>query len=134
MATTLVGLLLLVFLGPTSSIPFIIVCFAFLGFGIALFSSPNTNAIMSSVDKKYLGVASAIVGTMRLIGQMLSMGVVMLVFALIFGRVKITPEYYPYLVKSARIAFIVFAVFCLGGIFASLARGDLKRKEEPTSP
>jgi EmrB/QacA subfamily drug resistance transporter len=127
MGLTLVGLLLLVFLGPASSILFIVICFAFLGFGIALFSSPNTNAIMSSVDKQYLGVASAIVGTMRLIGQMLSMGVVMLVFALIFGSVKITPEYYPYLIKSARIIFIIFAVFSLGGIFASLARGHMQR-------
>jgi hypothetical protein len=88
---------------------------------------------MSSVDKKYLGVASAVVGTMRLIGQMLSMGVVMLVFALIFGSVKITPEYYPYLVKSARIIFIVFAVFSFGGIFASLARGHMQRDNNEIS-
>jgi EmrB/QacA subfamily drug resistance transporter len=133
MGMTLAGMILLTFLGPTSSLIFIIICCAFLGFGIALFSSPNTNAIMSSVDKKYLGVASAIVGTMRLIGQMLSMGVVMLVFALIFGSVKITPEYYPYLVKSARIIFIIFAVFSFGGIFASLARGHMKRNNKEIS-
>lgn len=128
MGMTLSGLLLLTTLGPDSSISFCILCFAFLGFGIALFSSPNTNAIMSSVDKKHLGVASAIVGSMRLMGQMLSMAVVMLVFALIFGSVKITPEYYPYLVKSSRIIFIIFAVFSFGGIFASLARGNLRRE------
>lgn len=133
MGMTLAGMILLTFLGPTSSLLFIIVCCAFLGFGIALFSSPNTNAIMSSVEKQYLGVASAIVGTMRLIGQMLSMGVVMLVFALIFGSVKITPEYYPYLVKSARIIFIIFAVFSFGGIFASLARGHMQRDNNQIS-
>lgn len=133
MGMTLAGMILLTFLGPDSSLIFIIICCAFLGFGIALFSSPNTNAIMSSVEKKYLGVASAIVGTMRLIGQMLSMGVVMLVFALIFGSVKITPEYYPYLVKSARIIFIIFAVFSFGGIFASLARGHMQRENNQIS-
>jgi len=36
-----------------------------LGFGFALFSSPNTNAIMSSVEKKFYGVASGTLGTMR---------------------------------------------------------------------
>jgi hypothetical protein len=51
----------------------------------------------------------------------------MMIFALTFGKVKITPEYYPYLMKSARFAFIIFAALCLIGIFASLARGKVKR-------
>jgi MFS family permease len=45
-----------------------------LGLGFALFSSPNTNAVMSSVNKKFYGVSSGTIATMRLIGQMLSMG------------------------------------------------------------
>jgi len=44
------------------------------GRGFALFSSPNTNAVMASVEKRSYGVASAILATMRLVGQMLSMG------------------------------------------------------------
>ena len=52
---------------------------AIVGFGFGMFSSPNTNAIMGSVEKKYLGIASATVGTMRLTGQMMSMGIATLI-------------------------------------------------------
>jgi hypothetical protein len=97
-----------------------------LGFGFALFSSPNMNAIMSSVDKRFYGIASASVGTMRLLGQMMSMGVVTLIFSLFIGRAQITPQYYPMLIKSVRVAFIVFSCFCVSGIFFSLYRGRLR--------
>jgi EmrB/QacA subfamily drug resistance transporter len=126
MAFTVVGLMALAFLGEGTSLPFIVISLALLGFGFALFSSPNTNAIMSSVERRFYGVASATVGTMRLIGQMLSLGIATLLFALYIGRVQITPEYYPLFLKSARVAFAIFACLCFGGIFASLARGRLR--------
>jgi hypothetical protein len=84
------------------------------------------NAIMSSVDKRFYGIASASVGTMRLLGQMLSMGIATLIFALFIGRVQITPVYYPVFIKSVRVAFIVFACLCMCGIFFSLYRGTLR--------
>jgi uncharacterized membrane protein len=94
-----------------------------LGAGSGLFSSPNTNAIMSSVDKRFYGVASGMNGTMRLLGQMISMGIAMMIFAIFIGHVEITPEYYPQFVLSLHYAFIMFTVFCIIGIFASLVRG-----------
>jgi hypothetical protein len=63
---------------------------------------------------------------MRLLGQMLSMGIAMLVFAVCIGRVQITPEYYLSFLKSLKLAFIIFATLCFGGIFASLARGKVR--------
>jgi hypothetical protein len=96
------------------------------GFGFALFSSPNTNAVMSSVEKRFYGVASATLATMRLTGQMLSMGIAMLVFAVYIGRAQITPENYPAFLTSAKTAFIIFAILCFGGIFASLSRGKVR--------
>lgn len=126
MGFTAAGLISLTLLAEDSSIGFMIGCLVVLGFGFALFSSPNMNAIMSSVEKRFYGVASGSVGTMRLLGQMISMGVATLIFALFMGRVQITPEYSPVLVKALNWAFAVFAVFCFGGIFASLARGRLR--------
>jgi hypothetical protein len=99
-----------------------------LGIGIGLFSTPNMNAIMSSVDKRFYGIASASVGTMRLLGQMLSMGIATLVFALFIGRAQITPEYYPMLIKSIRVLFIISSVLGIGGIYFSLYRGRLRPK------
>jgi MFS family permease len=126
MALTVLALLLFALLDEQSSIAFILTGLVVIGLGLALFSSPNANAIMSSVERKYYGIASASVGTMRLTGQMLSMGIVMILFAVYLGRSRITPEQYPLFLKSARIAFLIFAVFCFFGVFASLARGRVR--------
>jgi EmrB/QacA subfamily drug resistance transporter len=98
-----------------------------IGFGFALFSSPNTNAIMSSVDKKHYGIASAIFGTMRLTGQMFSMAIVIVVFSVFIGKVRIMPEHYTLFIKCLKILFTMFAILNFSGIFASLARGKIKR-------
>jgi MFS family permease len=126
MGLTTIGLGLLTFLGQDTAIGFILVSLIILGFGFALFSSPNTNAIMSSVNKRYYGVASATLATMRQIGMTLSMGIAMLLFALFIGRVEITAEYYPSFLTSTKMAFRLFTALCFGGIFASLARGKLR--------
>jgi uncharacterized membrane protein YtjA (UPF0391 family) len=97
-----------------------------LGLGLGLFTSPNTNAIMSSVERRFLGIASATVATMRLIGQILSMALVMLILSMFLGRVEITPDYYSLFVESAKVAFSIFTALCLIGIFASLGRGKLR--------
>ncbi|MEE9564776.1 MAG: MFS transporter [Candidatus Hydrothermarchaeaceae archaeon] len=123
MALTTMGLFLFTFLNENTPLGSILTSLVLLGFGFALFSSPNTNAVMGSVEKRYYGVASATLGTMRLTGQVLSMGIAMMIFAIYIGRVQITPEYYPLFLKSMKLAFAIFAVLCFGGIFASLARG-----------
>ena len=126
MACLAIGLLLFVFLGESSTFLFIIVNLVLHGLGFALFSSPNTNAVMSSVEKRFLGVASGTLGTMRLTGMMFSMGITMLVFALYIGKVEITPEYYAQFLRSVKVIFAIFTVLCLSGIFASLARGKVQ--------
>jgi EmrB/QacA subfamily drug resistance transporter len=122
MALTTVGLLFFVFLNANTSYEFIIIGLLILGAGFGLFSSPNTNAIMGSVERRFYGVASASVGTMRLIGQTLSMGTVLIIFALYLGNVQIAPAEYPALLVSTQVAFVVFTVLCFVGIFASLAK------------
>jgi EmrB/QacA subfamily drug resistance transporter len=129
MSIITVGLGLLAMVGKETSTVLVTIYLLLLGFGFALFSSPNTNAIMSSVEKKLYGVASAMFGTMRLTGQMMSMGIVMLIFAVMIGNVQITPEYYPMFLQSMQIAFIVFAILCVFGVFASLARGTVRKTE-----
>ena len=126
MALTTVGLLVLVFLDAASHLAMILAALAMLGLGFALFASPNTNAVMSSVDKKYYGIASGALGTMRLMGQMMSMGIAMMIFSIVIGRVRITPEYHGQFLHSIHIAFIIFSTLCFGGIFSSLARGKMR--------
>jgi hypothetical protein len=96
-----------------------------LGIGLAVFVSPNTNAGMSSVEPRVYGVASAILSTVRQIGQLFSMGITMIILALFMGRVVVTPEYYPAFVTSIRVAFGLFAILSFAGIFTSLTRGKV---------
>lgn len=98
---------------------------AALGFGFALFITPNTNAIMSAVEKKYLGVASGTLATMRQVGQTLSMGFAMMVLAVYVGPVQITPPLYPAFMSSLTTIFVFFALLCIVGMAASLARGKV---------
>lgn len=81
---------------------------------------------MSSVERKYYGIASGTVGTMRMVGQMLSMGVALMLFSLFLGKVEIRPEYFGDFMRAMKVSFIIFTVLCIGGVFASLARGKIK--------
>jgi EmrB/QacA subfamily drug resistance transporter len=128
MSLTVLGLAGLIFIASDTHIYYIVICLAILGVGFALFSSPNVNAIMSSVDHKFYGIASAMQATMRLVGQMLSMGIAMLVFAWVIGDQKITIETGSLFIFSARLIFIILAVTCVLGVFASLARGRVHKE------
>jgi EmrB/QacA subfamily drug resistance transporter len=128
MVLTTLALVPLIFLSMQTPFWAIVLYLLILGCGFGLFSSPNVNAIMSAVERKSYGVASATLGTMRLVGQTLSMGIATLIFALYLGQVAITPEVYPQFLASLRPAFAVFAMLCFVGIFASLARGNSRRR------
>ena len=126
MGLTTMGLILLALVNHHTTLLFVIISLMALGFGFALFSSPNMNAIMSSVPKKYYGIASGSVGTMRVLGHMFSMGIATLVIALFIGRARIVPDLYPALINSVRMSFVIFACLCVIGTFFSLYRGDLR--------
>ena len=126
MAITTSGLVFFAFLTINTSLVLVAANLALIGFGFALFSSPNTYAVMGAVEKRYYGVASATLATMRLTGQMFSMGTIMLLFAVFLGKVRITPQQAQTYIGTMRIAFAVFAVFCLTGIFASMSRGKIR--------
>ncbi len=128
MGFTAVGLLGLIFLGFETSLMYIVSNLLIIGLGFGLFSSPNMNAIMSSVDRKFYGLASGVVGSMRMLGQMFSMGIATVAFSLTMGRRPITPEVYPAFLKSVDSVFTVCAILCIIGIFASLARGKMRDK------
>jgi len=128
MAISAVGLLLLGLVSSETDILVVVGMLAFLGFGFALFSSPNMNAIMGSVEKKVYGVASASVSTMRLVGQVLSLGIATLFIAVYVGDVEITPALSEQFMDSYEFAFAAFAILCFIGVFASLARGKVRKE------
>ncbi len=125
MGCAAVGLFLFATLTPQTPLVFVLAVLMLLGLGFALFSSPNTNAVMSSVEKRQYGVASATLSTMRVVGQTLSIGIVMLAFALYIGHVEIGPENLSALMTSTRVLFSGFGILCVVGILCSLARGKV---------
>jgi MFS family permease len=127
MGMIVAGLILLVFLNGQTGTLYLVATLAVVGIGFGMFSSPNTNAIMGAVDKKYLGIASATVSTMRLTGQMFSLGIATLMLHLFIGTAQITEENIPGFLRSFHTTFIIFALLCFGGIFASLARGKRQK-------
>lgn len=123
MSVSALGLILLIALRADTSFGLIAGALVLIGIGFAFFSSPNTNAVMGAVDKRFLGVASGALGTMRLLGQMFSMGIIMILFSIYMGDVEIVPEMYPAFLKATTTAFIVFMISAIIGIFVSINRG-----------
>jgi EmrB/QacA subfamily drug resistance transporter len=126
MGLTALGLFVLASVGQETGLPFIVGALMVLGIGFAFFSAPNTNAIMSSVRSRHYSAASSMVATMRLLGQMMSVGLAMITFTFYMGRTELRPETYPLLLKAVRTALTAFGCLCAVGVFASLTRGNLR--------
>jgi EmrB/QacA subfamily drug resistance transporter len=129
MALNVIGLAALCGLGARTPLGLVIADLGLLGLGFGLFSSPNTNAIMSSVAPKFYGIASSTVATMRLIGQMLSMAIVMVIITRFVGHVQINAANVGLFLQSSRVAFAVFAGLCVLGVCASAVRGQVRPRD-----
>jgi EmrB/QacA subfamily drug resistance transporter len=125
MAITALGLSFCILLTPSTPLWIIVGSLMVMGLGYGLFSSPNTNAIMSSVEGRHLAIASGMNATMRSTGQLLSMAIAMFCFAVFIGSEAITPVVYPALMTSVTVAFIIFTALCIIGVAASWVRGTI---------
>jgi MFS family permease len=126
MGITVIGLFAFATLDKSDGIWFIVSMLIVLGLGFALFSSPNTNAVMSSVKQNEYGVASSILGTMRLTGQTISMGISMMIFALMMTETGKSISNTDGLLSGIKISFLVFALLSIAGVFFSLKRGKMR--------
>ncbi|MBP7792911.1 MAG: MFS transporter [Candidatus Goldbacteria bacterium] len=127
MAITATGLLILSTININTELVFIVFVLAFIGFGFAFFSSPNTNAVMSSVSREHYGIASGVLGTMRLIGQVLGLAISTMIFSIFLGKSKIEPSNFDMFIKSMHVLYVIFFVLCVFGVFASMARGKVRK-------
>lgn len=119
-----IGLIAFAFFTAATSIVFIIGVLIWVGLGFALFSSPNMNTIMSSVDKTHLGLASGTAATMRVVGQITSMTIATLFFAGMFGNQTIELVSDSLFMKAVKWGFLSFALISLAGIYFSYNRGN----------
>lgn len=122
MGISMLGLFILTFINQDTTILYIIFGLIVLGFGFGLFSAPNTNVVMSSVDNKIYGIASATLATMRSTGMMFSMAIAALTMHIFLGDAKINIQNVPYFITSTKVVFIIFTILCFIGVFFSLAK------------
>ena len=128
MGIATVALLILTFLTGKTPLYMVIIAMILQGIGMGLFSSPNMNAIMSSVPPKDAPTASASQATMRTIGQTMSLGLLTLVFAWIMGSLELAPQYASMIVQASQTICGICTVACLLAIFASLVGVKSKDK------
>lgn len=114
------GASLMLALAHTPSVQFILICQVIIGSGYGFFVASNTSLIMGSVTPDHYNEASSVAGTMRLLGQVFSLGIIAVIFALVIGRVEILPAVYGKFIISFKIAYFIFAFLCLCVLLLSL--------------
>lgn len=115
-----VALAILTFLTGDTPLYIVILAMVLQGVGMGLFSSPNMNAIMSSVPPRDAPTASASQATMRTIGQTMSLGLLTLVFSWVMGYLELAPKYALMIVQASQIICLICTVACVLAVFASL--------------
>ena len=131
MLLTALGMVLLALMGRSASMLPIVTALAIVGIGMAAFSAPNTSAIMGSVDRSQLSVASSFLGTMRVTGQALSVAILGGIAASHLGpggwrlllRAGGSPLAADAFARGYSAAMGTGAALALLGAWASLARG-----------
>lgn len=130
MAISVVGLSMMAFLTLGSSNAYILTALGVLGFGFGLFSSPNTNVVMSSVENRHYGVASATLATMRNLGMMFSMAIASLAVHIFIGNRHLNDATMPDFMHSSKVIFLLFSSLCLVGVFTSLRNSARKISQQ----
>lgn len=115
-----ISLIILAFIGSTTTLPVIILAIILEGIGYGMFISPNTNIVMNFLPDKFASIASATVSTTRVIEETLSLGMLTVTFAIIIGSLRILPQYFHLLIVSSKIITIVAAIGCLARILVFL--------------
>ena len=100
----------------------IIFTLALSGAGLALFSAPNTNAVMSCVKKEDYGVASSILSTMGSMGHSSAMALATAIIGLYMGTESMTSAQPDSIMTTVHVIFSLFAALCILGIFMAIRR------------
>ena len=118
MLFTVIAMVLFYFVNERTDIVSFMFFLALVGLSQGLFTTPNINAIMSSVDVKFLGAASGTQATMRGAGMVIGLGIATIAFGHFIGNVQMSPEYYPAFLTSMKVCFLVASITAFAGMFS----------------
>ena len=132
MALVAAGLLLMSTVGADTSVLGIVGRLIAIGIGTAIFSSPNTSAVMGSVRPDRLGTAAASATTSRTVGQAIGVAIAGALFAAGSGAIAESrlvlgqddPAVAEAFVSGLQLALIVGAAIAAAGILTAWMRGS----------
>ena len=94
----------------------IVATLAIVGGGSAFFSSPNTNAVISSVNPEDYSFASSVLSTMRAAGNTLGMLLITAVSNFYIGDTELKQAGTHMITRTMVVVLIISASFCLVGV------------------
>lgn len=130
---TAVGLFLAAALGPASTLVPVLVALVVVGLGIGIYSTPSTIVIMSAVDARQYGIASAMSGQSRTFGMMVCMAVVTMVIARFIGDQPLGPAVFDRYAQAMRVLFYGFGGIGLLGAALSFVAGTRRAEKNATA-
>ncbi|MDU9377039.1 Riboflavin transporter RibZ [Methanocorpusculaceae archaeon Sp1] len=107
------GLAVLLQLGREASLPTLIATLMVMGFSVALFASPNNNMILGTVQRHDYGSANSIIGTMRQMGMVLSMGLATCFISIYLGTTTDMAANLDAFLDAMHWSFFCGMIFCL---------------------
>ena len=112
--------------GTTTSLYLIGGALMTLGFGFGLFTTPNNNAALSSIDKSALSIGSALLNMARISGNMFGTALVLVLVSVFIGDKAITPARYGALLTVIHWALSISCINALTGAYFSFTRGNIR--------
>jgi len=97
-----------------------------LGLGFGLFTTPNNNAALSSVDASRLSTGAALLSLARVTGNLFGTAVVLVLISVMIGDAQIEPSQYAALQAVVRWAIAVSFCYTLAAAYFSYTRGRLR--------
>lgn len=98
-----------------------------LGIGFGLFTTPNNNAALSSIDKSRLSIGSALLNMARIMGNMVGTALVLVLVSVFIGDKAITPAQYDALLTVIHWALSISCLNALIGAYFSFTRGNIRQ-------
>lgn len=113
---------------------------ALAGIGIAIFTAPNNAAVMGAVPRRYMGVASGTVATVRNLGMVLGIAITGAIFNLVYtsltGEVftRYRPERLDVFMTAFRMSMLAACGMACVGVLLSLSRGTEAPRSGSATP
>ena len=101
----------------------VVISQALFGIGFGFFTTPNNNSAMGSLKTSNLGMSSAILNLSRTLGNMIGMGIVMMLIAIRMSGEVISPSNYDDLLSAISMALSLSFCYALIAAFFSFRRG-----------